>query len=109
MGLPTIRECLKLARDIVEDDHPFSSRRFKTDGRTLFVAQGEALLDLKTRQHVFRKVIEPTFVGLEFDAETASRWWLNPSRRTLVIDPSRALASRSPPPPGSPRPGSHRP
>lgn len=91
LGLPTIRECLELARDVVQDDHPFSTRRFKTDGRTLFVEQGNAVLDLKKRQHVFRKVIEPTFVDLEFDADAASRWWLNPVRKTLVIDPERSF------------------
>ena len=91
LGLPTIRECLSLARDIVKDDHPFSTRRFKTDGQTLFVQQGDALLDLKRRQHVFRQVIAPSFVGLEFNTDAAARWWLNPLRKTLVIDPERAF------------------
>lgn len=90
LGMPTIRACLGLAREIVQDDHPFSTRRFRTDGKRLFVETGADLLDLKLKQHVLKRVIEPTFVDLDFDADAASRWWLNP-RRTIVIDPSRSF------------------
>lgn len=91
LGMPTIRDCLRLAREIVSDEHPFSTRRFCTDGKTLFVESDGAMLDLKLRQHVLRRVIEPSFVDLDFDSEAASRWWLNPTKRTLVIDPSRSF------------------
>jgi uncharacterized protein (DUF433 family) len=91
LSLPTIRECLSLAREIVNDDHPFSSRRFRTDGATLFVEQDGRLLDLRTRQHAFRKVIEPSFKDLDYNAEAASRWWLLPSKRSILLDPERAF------------------
>lgn len=91
LGLPTIRQCLDLARDVVSDDHPFSTSRFRTDGKTLFIERGDGVLDLKTRQHVFKRVIEPTFLDLDFDDGVASRWWLNPKRKTLVIDPERSF------------------
>ena len=89
--MQTIRRCLEVARELVNDEHPFSTRRFKTDGKTLFVEQGDGVLDLKQRQHVFRSVIAPTLTDLDFDLDAASRWWLNPKRRTLVIDPERAF------------------
>ena len=91
LGLPTIRRCLEVARDLVGDDHPFSTSRFRTDGRTLFIERGGGVLDLKTRQHVFKRVIAPTFLDLEFDDGAASRWWLNPKRKTLLIDPRRSF------------------
>lgn len=91
LGMPTIRQCLLLARGLVDDNHPFSTRRFRTDGRTLFLENDGGMLDLKLRQHVFRRVIEPSFVDLDYDAEAASRWWLNPAKRTLVIDPARSF------------------
>ena len=96
IGLPTIRECLRLAAGLVNDDHPFSTRRFKTDGRRVFLDQRAELddgylLDLKLRQLVFREIIEPSFVDLEFDAETASRWWLLPHKKTIVLDPARSF------------------
>ena len=37
VGLLAIRNCLDFARDLVKDDHPFSTRRFRTDGRTIFL------------------------------------------------------------------------
>ena len=89
LGMPTIRQCLDLARDLAGDEHPFSTRLFKTDGKSLFIEHGEGVLDLRRRQHVFRRVIEPTFRDLDFDLDAASRWWLNPSR-SLVIDPVRS-------------------
>ncbi|MHB8528670.1 MAG: hypothetical protein ACYC8V_04050 [Caulobacteraceae bacterium] len=96
MGLPTIRACLALAREITGDEHPFSTRRLRTDGRRLFLEQGAsegpaAVLDLKERQFVFRRIVEPSFVDLEFDAETAARWWLLPGKRTIVLDPARSF------------------
>lgn len=91
IGLPTIRACLDYARELVEDDHPFSTRRFKTDGRRLFLeSRGGKLIDLKVRQHVFKKIVEPSFVDLDYDADAASRWWLLPSK-TIVLDPARSF------------------
>lgn len=92
IGLPTIRSCLRFAREIVEDDHPFSTKRFKTDGKRLFLeTEGGSLVDLKLRQNVFKKVVEPSFVDLDFDANVASRWWLLPNKKTVVLDPSRSF------------------
>ncbi len=92
IGLPTIRACLDFAREVVEDDHPFSTRRFKSDGRRLFLESGDGrLIDLKVRQHVFKRIVEPSFLDLDFDAEAASRWWLLPKKRTIVVDPARSF------------------
>lgn len=92
IGLPTIRACLDYARELVEDDHPFSTRRFKTDGRRLFLESREGrLIDLKVRQHVFKRIVEPSFVDLDFDAEAASRWWLLRNKKTIVLDPARSF------------------
>jgi len=96
IGLPTIRECLRRAREIVNDDHPFSTLQFKTDGRRIFLERmndnnGSFLIDLKLRQHVFKNIVEPSFVDLDFDANAASRWWLLPNRKTIVLDPARSF------------------
>ena len=96
LGLPTIRECLRQASEIVGDDHPFSTRRFKSDGKRIFLEQmsGDGtpkLFDLKRRQMVFQQVVAPSFIELDFDAEVASRWWLLPRKRTIVVDPARSF------------------
>jgi uncharacterized protein (DUF433 family) len=100
IGLPTIRLCLERARQIVGDDHPLSTRQFKTDGRNIFleithsVAEPE-LVDLKRRQGVFRRVVEPSLAGLEFGPDAAERWWLLPNKKTVVADPLFAFGQPS--------------
>ena len=50
-----------------------------------------SVLDLKLRQMVFREVVAPSFVDLDFAADTASRWWLLPHKKTIVLDPARSF------------------
>jgi uncharacterized protein (DUF433 family) len=96
IGLPTIRTCLATAAEIAGDDHPFSSASFRTDGKRLFLerisAAGERdIIDLKLRQHAFAKVIERSFVDLEFDDRKATRWFLLHSKQSIVADPERSF------------------
>ena len=96
LGMPTIRHCLATAREIAGDTHPFSTKKLKTDGNRLYMEiasiDGEkSVIDLKHRQHAFSKVIESTFLDLEFEDGVASRWWLNPKRQSLVVDPERSF------------------
>jgi uncharacterized protein (DUF433 family) len=97
LSLPTIRACFKRAVALVHDDRPFSTQKFRTDGRTIFleitdnVREGE-LIDLKRRQSVFHSFILPSLHDLEFDADIVARWFpLGSGRRTIVIDPARAF------------------
>jgi uncharacterized protein (DUF433 family) len=97
LGLPTIRKCFKRAVEEVQDQRPFSTRRFRTDGKTIFleithdVREGE-LLDLKRRQRAFHRILAPTLHDLEFDAEIVARWFpFGKSRKTVVVDPERAF------------------
>jgi uncharacterized protein (DUF433 family) len=96
IGMPTIRTCLRTAAEIAEDDHPFSSASFRTDGKHLFLERisdsGERdVIDLKLRQHAFAKVIERSFVDLEFDEQKATRWFLLPNKQSVVADPNRSF------------------
>ncbi len=97
LTLPTIRECFMRAVDAVHDQRPFSTRKFRTDGRTIFlditdgISEGE-LLDLKRRQMAFRRVLAPSLHDLEFDADIVARWYpLGTARKTIVVDPARAF------------------
>ena len=82
-----------------ETTHPFSTRRFVTDGRTIYDQvrrdAGDTLEDLQTHQFAFRRVISPTLQGgLEFsESGTALRWWPEPGRadRLIVVDPRRSF------------------
>ena len=96
IGLPTIRLCIDRAKEMLGEEHPFSTRAFKSDGKRIFleITKGvdePRLIDLKDRQHVFRDFILPSLQGLEFGDERAERWWLEPSRKSIVADPRRSF------------------
>ncbi len=95
LGLTTIRDCYRRAAEEVRDDRPFSTQKFRTDGRTIFLEITERdhegrMIDLKRRQQVFRSFIEPSLRDLEFDASTVARWYpLGFNQKTVVVDPAR--------------------
>ena len=96
VGLFAIRNCLAYARNLVDDERPFSTRRFRTDGRTIFLesfdeAARADLLDLKRRQYVFAAVIERTFKDLDLDDDVVVRWRPYRGKDSIVLDPERAF------------------
>jgi uncharacterized protein (DUF433 family) len=96
LGLKTIRSCLEYARECVQDERPFSTRRFQTDGKTIFLEglrkSGDAdLLDLKNRQFVFRQIIASSFKDLDIEDDAVSRWRPFNGKKSIVIDPTRAF------------------
>ncbi|MCZ7656611.1 MAG: DUF433 domain-containing protein [Xanthobacteraceae bacterium] len=83
--------------EAVHDPRPFSTRQFRTDGKTIFleitdhVREGR-LLDLKRRQNVFHRIVQPSLHDLEFNADVLARWFpLGMSRKSIVLDPARAF------------------
>ena len=109
LGIQTIRRCLDHARAHVDDERPFSTRRFRTDGKTIFFEFAEraisaesdtsdlpredrqTLIDLKNRQFAFRDVIAQTFKDLDLDDDVVARWRPFRGKDTIVIDPQRAF------------------
>ncbi|WP_222344096.1 phage antirepressor KilAC domain-containing protein [Rhizobium leguminosarum] len=96
VGLLAIRNCLEYARVCAKDERPFSTRRFQTDGRTIFLESIERaaepkLLDLKKRQYVFKQAIEGTFKDLDIEDEAVARWRPFHGKQSIVIDPGRAF------------------
>jgi len=100
VGWKAIRIAGLRARELLQRTHPFSTRKFKTDGRTIlaeFVAEtgDRVLLDLVKHQYKFRKVIDPyLYGGLDFNEyEEPSRWWPLGRNRRIVIDPKRGFGA----------------
>lgn len=96
VGLLAVRNCLARARECVQDDRPFSTQRFRTDGRTIFLETFEGsdepkLLDLKSRQYVFKRVFEESFRDLDLEDDAVARWRPYKGKRSIVIDPTRAF------------------
>jgi uncharacterized protein (DUF433 family) len=97
LSLPTIRDCFIRAVEEANDERPFSTQKFRTDGKTIFlditrgVHEGE-LIDLRRSQAVFRSFIVPSLQDLEFDADEVARWFpLGNGRPSIVIDPARSF------------------
>lgn len=92
----TLRTAAALARERFGVSHPFSDRRFKTDGKNFFLAlqtrhRQPALIDLLKDQFVFPRIVEPFLLTVEFDGDTPCRWFPLGKRRHVVIDPDRSF------------------
>ena len=67
-----VRQAIGLARDLVGDERPLSTRRFRTDGRSIFLQVVEEdgqtkLIDLFRRQFAFHEIIKQSLTNLEYD------------------------------------------
>jgi uncharacterized protein (DUF433 family) len=103
VGLNVIRRCLDSARKIIGEERPFSTHRFRTDGKSIFLESlrelqesGErggssAVVDLKTDQMVFRQVVEPTFRDLDLADGSVVQWRPFNGKSSIVIDPARSF------------------
>lgn len=96
VGLQTIRNCLEAARAQVNDDRPFSTRRFQTDGKSIFLetlreSGASELVDLKNRQMVFKQVVERSFRDLDIEDGAVSQWRPFNGKASIVLDPTRAF------------------
>jgi uncharacterized protein (DUF433 family) len=99
-GVPwnELRAAARNAAELLDTSHPFSTMKFRTDGRRIFADVTEEsgdshLLQLRDKQHVFRRVIEPSLRGLEFGDEFVRRWWPLGQNRRIVIDPQRTFGT----------------
>lgn len=92
-----VRQAIELARDLVRDEHPLSTKQFRTDGRSIFLQVVEEdgqtrLIDLFKRQFAFREIIERSLSNLEYDgAGSPSLWWPMGKSGSVVVDPTRSF------------------
>ena len=96
LGLQTIRTCLEYAKACVSDSRPFSTRKFRTDGRTIFLESaqrtGDAeLLDLKRHQYVIKDIIAKTFKDLDIEDDAVARWRPYRGKQSIIVDPKRSF------------------
>lgn len=96
VGLPTIKRCLAQAQALIDDPRPFATKRFRTDGRTIFARESDGagepeLTDLKTMQKVFDRFISPSFKDLEFRGDEIARWYPLGLGKRVVVDPERSF------------------
>lgn len=89
-----IRIASERAARILNARHPFASRKFVTDGRTILlqIANEEKdrdLLDLVREQYAIEDILSPLLLdGIDFEGELPARW--RPAKGILV-DPRHAF------------------
>lgn len=92
-----VRAAANEASKILNSSHPFSTHRFKTDGRSIFAEildnpHDPALIHLSRRQYVIKEVLAPSLIkGLEFDGDKLVRWRPRGGRDPVILDPQRAF------------------
>jgi len=103
VGLNVVRRCLENARAIIGADYPLSSHRFRTDGKRIFLDSlreslassmtdvSSSLIDLKSRQMVFKPVVEQTFKDLDIENGSVIQWRPFGGKPSIVIDPERSF------------------
>lgn len=92
--LKVIRATVDAASTDFGTSYPLTNQRFLTDGRRIFLdaiekASGEPrMIDVLKKQFVFADIIKPSlYAGIEYGDEGALRWFPNPRRKTIVLDP----------------------
>ncbi len=92
-----IRAAASAASEMLENSHPFSSRRFISDGKSIFAeivnsATDPALIHLSKQQFVIKEVLAPSLLkGLEFEEDVLVRWRPRGGRDPVILDPQRAF------------------
>lgn len=96
ISLPYLRKVVEAARMLVGDTHPFSTTKFKTDGRRLFFEIVETtrepqLIEVLSGQHAFHAIVSRGLQDVEFDQGAASLWRPVDGSGEVVIDPNRSF------------------
>jgi uncharacterized protein (DUF433 family) len=91
----TVRKAEARARELFDTTHPFATKNFRTDGRGIFAELGshkdKAIIELASSQLSFSQLVSPFLVGIDFEKDSAVRWWPLGSAKRVVIDPSRSF------------------
>ena len=98
VSLQHIRKARQIAREQFQLEKPFSTGRFRTDGKKVFweaakqlAEEDPKLEDLSNGQMVFWSVVERTFKSVDIEGGLAARWWPQARKRSIVLDPSRSF------------------
>ncbi|MFC4290827.1 DUF433 domain-containing protein [Sphingorhabdus arenilitoris] len=95
LSIQAVRTLLSRAREIAESDYPLSTHQFKTDGRTLFLevwgSDDAKAIDVKNGQLAFHAIVKPSFVDLEFDSNSVTKWYVSGRNKQISIDPNLAF------------------
>lgn len=91
-----IRQAAEEACREFDSRHPFTMKRFRTDGNRIFAdieSRAEVkLYDLNRKSFVMGEIVNQSlFEGIEFEDGQAARWYPDWGKNLIVIDPQRSF------------------
>jgi uncharacterized protein (DUF433 family) len=97
VSMSTVRHAHEKAKVRYATAHPFASRPFFTDGKTIFAELAETLSEdhidkleeLSRSQLAFERIIAPSLRNIDFSENRASRYWPKGHGAEVVIDSER--------------------
>jgi len=94
LSMPYLRKVVGAAQELLGDSHPFSTSRFKTDGKRLYLevlklTREPELIEVLSGQMAFHSIIGVGLKDVEFQGGVASLWRPGLGRGDVVIDPER--------------------
>lgn len=100
VSLTVIRATVDSAREEFGTAYPLTAKRFRTDGKKIFLEAvartgEEKMIDMAKRQFVFSDVIKPSlYAGIEYDDGSARRWYpMGTDQKTVVLDPAKQFGT----------------
>lgn len=95
-SLPYLRKVVSSAQQLLNDTHPFSNARLKSDGKRLYLqivsgTREPALVELLSGQHAFHSIISEGLRDVTYDGVSAAYWTPGEGRGAVVIDPRRSF------------------
>lgn len=96
LSMHYLRKVVIAARELIGDNHPFSTSRFKSDGKRLYLeilhsTNEPELIEVLSGQHAFHSIISVGLRDVEFDDGFASLWRPEGGRGDVVLDPERSF------------------
>ncbi len=96
ISMPYLRKVVEAAQKLVGDGHPFSTTKFKTDGRRLYFeiierTREPQLIEVLSGQHAFHSIVSKGLQDIEFHAGVAALWRPSEGNGEVVIDPARSF------------------
>ena len=81
------------AKDKIGFNHPFSTMKFKTDGKSILMqVDDRTLLTIINDQYEIKKILDPfLFDAFDFKQDVVNRIWPLGKNRQVVIDPNRSF------------------
>lgn len=95
LSMKAIRSGVNTARDLYAVERPLSLMRFKHDGRSLFAQEAaiqptdrpSRFINLSSAGQVAWEHIEDVLRDIDYESDTALRWWPAGRDQLVVIDP----------------------